>query len=119
MTVEVPMKMQGDVKLCDAIARLRAEKEKNHAEWLDSGKKEGRSWGLLSSYSELSEEADKAERFLHEPLMIWDRCNLPDDMADALLDLREGFGGSFDCGAFNEGWYRGLEEFWNEIKDQL
>ncbi len=115
--------MQTPVKekegLDEIITRLRAEKKKSAALWVEMGEDEAQDWVLDASYEELADEAKTAELFLSGNQIGQTQYTLPDSVKELAEAHHELYVGSFAQDKFIEGFCNGVLAFWRKVKDQL
>ena len=113
--------MNDETKMKLAIERLKIEKDEIEETYFESGKDDGLDWCLDAHYEGI-------QRVLH-----WDGESIPDDNILSIFEDSihedELMGYNEDPSSMNpfnifaqyyfDGFVKGVEEFWNHIKDKL
>ena len=111
-------RIQEDLDLGEVVERLRKEKAQSEGDFFDTGRHDGVLWGKSAAYDDIMyalswEDINAApldgilgayfrERFEHSKLM-----NIQNELMNEYARL------------YVRGWQKGLQEFWEEIKDKL
>lgn len=111
-------RIQEDLDLGEVIERLRREKAQSEGNFYDSGKRDGVVWGKSAGYDDIMyalswSDIEKApfDRVLGTFFMEKIESN-------RLMDLQNDTINEY-ARIYIEGWKKGLEEFWDEIKSKL
>lgn len=112
------MKMK---ELEDIVVRLRVEKERNAQEWHETGISDGRDWAEAAGYADLKEWSSRAHDLLeHVPDVGCDSISYPEELEGYMEALHSGeLGPGFDCGAYAQGWLKGVSQFWSRVEGQI
>ena len=115
---EFQRRMQEDHDMADIIQRLRREKEQSEGNYWEKGKRQGIHWAKHAHYDDLvyvvglspDTNISADPRLAHYFSTLEEK---PDEVEFATESP------SRATQHFVEGWYRGVEEFWNAIKEKL
>jgi len=111
-------RIQEDLDLGDVIDRLRREKAQSEGDFFDTGKQDGVSWAKSAGYDDIMyalswKDVERApfDRVLG-PFFLEkiEASRLMDISSDAINEYAR---------IYIEGWKKGLEEFWEEIRNKL
>ncbi|MDY0219696.1 MAG: hypothetical protein RBR67_00960 [Desulfobacterium sp.] len=108
---EFQRRFQEDTSMAETIERLRREKKISEGNFLENGRAEGFQWAKSAHYDDLmyaltfdSMTALAADERLAQNFALGME---KDQLTDRHARL------------FIQGWQRGINEFWNEIKEKL
>jgi len=125
---ELRQKGSKTMSIEDAKARLHKEKETQEKQSFDEGFKQGKEAALKTSYEEMKAIADcvefmgssdarnlKATECISKDLL---ELVFPDGVLTAAGRDRD-FDPAFEAESFLEGYFKGVAEFYEEVKDEL
>lgn len=95
----------------EIIDRLKQEKEKYDARYVNDGYVAGLEDAKNMSYEELAEIINSGNKF--NDTDVWDSFQ-----ADAVSDLQSE-DPVFDLGSYSEGWFNGVNEFWGKVRSKV
>jgi len=100
-----------DYNLNDVVRRLKKEKAGAVDKLLKHGEKEGRHWASRAHYEELVQAVSATKEQLSS-LPIFARLSkeIPEPDSEVLPDQHK---------LFLEGWKKGVNEFWEMVKDKI
>jgi hypothetical protein len=111
-------RIQEDLDLCEIIDRLKREKELSEGNYYDTGRQDGIAWAKTAHYDDIQyalgwEDLDGAARDKVLGGYFSGRIQKIKHM-----DIRlEGVNGYVRL--YLKGWKKGLDEFWEEVKQKL
>lgn len=118
----IQKRLSEELDMSDVIQRLKKEKNRWGKKYFDIGKKEAFGWAKTARYEALLyvTRIEKYYDIIFDPKMntyfkeIYQSCGLvpyPETGAGAdLLDHDK---------KFIDGWFDGINEFWNQVKDKI
>lgn len=118
-----------DTTMRDLINRLKEEKMEKKNIWFDFGISEGRDWVNFSHYDDIQKVVNAIGTSIPVDELIQDNEDQENYFKDGLreeLDKMFEMEGIHDWDysceeyqVFEEGWIKGVREFWEEIKDEV
>jgi hypothetical protein len=111
-------RIQEDLDLFEIIDRLKREKERSEGNYFDTGRHDGMAWAKTAHYDDIQyalswEDLDGAARDKVLGEYFAERINMIKRMDIRLEGIDE------YVSLYLKGWKKGLDEFWEEVKQKL
>ncbi|MDY0375268.1 MAG: hypothetical protein RBQ72_06000 [Desulfobacterium sp.] len=110
---EFQRRFQEDTSMAETIERLRREKKISEGNFLENGRVEGFQWAKSAHYDDLMYALtfDSVTALAADERLVQNFSQDMDMEKDQLTDRHTRL--------FIQGWQRGINEFWNAIKEKL
>ncbi|MCP4115139.1 MAG: hypothetical protein GY737_06960 [Desulfobacteraceae bacterium] len=115
---EFQKRLQDDITMSETIERLKQEKRLSEGNYVENGRIEGFRWAKSAHYDDLM----YALNFDSPTAMASDErlsASFGETIASDYLMEKSGEDLNKHTRLFLEGWLKGVNEFWNEIKEKL
>jgi hypothetical protein len=111
-------RIQQDLNLSEIVERLKREKERSEGNYFDTGRLDGMAWAKMAHYDDIQyalrwEDLDNATKDTILGEYFSERIGKI-ECKDMRLE-----GVDVYVGVYLKGWKKGLDEFWDEVKEKL